>query len=153
MADEFDFTEKSVSFHFKPNSIPTFDFDNNPLTSWSSLTACANQYLVNGGSQICISNVNGVDLIWMRRVGIIQTPDPTKANAMIEKDRWYHVTAIYSPDTIKLHLDGELSGQYEYAIQIIPLTGAHHMVVGSGRNENIRYLTAVWMNFISTTGS
>lgn len=140
LADEFDFAEKSVSFHFKANSIPSFDFENNSLTSWSSLTACANSQLQYGGSQICLSNVAGVDKIWMRRVGMTPTPDPSIVSAPIDKSKWYHVCALYTQDSIKLYIDGQLVGAYQYEILIIPNAGATHMVLGAGRLENMRFL-------------
>lgn len=139
LGSDFDFPEKSISFWFKANSAPVFDYENNPLTSWTSLFVVNHPGLNYGAQHICISNVEGSNRLWAFKLDRSNIPDPTLLYASIETSQWYHVSVLISPNSISLYLDGEIVERFESSLNETSDAGDPYMIVGRGRINGIRF--------------
>lgn len=139
LGSDFDFQEKTISFRFNANSVPVFDYENNPIGSLSSLFVVNHPGLNHGAQRISVSNVDGTPRIWVWKVNRSFTPDPTFLFAPIETAQWYHVSVLISQDSLSLYLDGDLIEKVESSTNETSDVGDPEAIVGRGRTNGIRY--------------
>jgi hypothetical protein len=138
LGDDFDLPEWSISFRFKANSIPTYSIDD-PFNSWTSLLVSNHPGMQFGGFHIVVSNFNGIDKILTWKVGMVETFDPELVSAPIEKSKWYDISLLCSSVSIKLFIDGDLLASYATDATISSQFGDPNLVVGCGRNRDLRF--------------
>lgn len=139
MTDDFDFQKKSVSLFFKPKSVPVFDYENNPYSSWSSLVICDHPSLLYSDIKILVSKIDGIDKVWIWKNGMAAELDPNILSAPISSENWNHIAVTYSSDSIKLFIDGQLIHGIVATDNIQSSSGVPYMVLGSGRGEKYRF--------------
>ena len=77
----------------------------NPSTSWGALLTSDNPELIYGSIRIAVSNIDGIDKIWVYKGGMDTSINPNILSTEIVKSVWYNVTITISKSKIKFYLN------------------------------------------------
>lgn len=139
LGDDFDLPEKSISFRFRANSIPTYEDDPLNLNSWSTILVANHPGMQYGGFHVFVSNIKGVDKLCIWKVGMVEVFDPEALAVPIERSTWYDVSLLISNNSVKLYVDGLFAAEYQTFIRSSSQFGEPKLIVGSGRNLDLRF--------------
>ncbi|MDB4334819.1 cadherin domain-containing protein [bacterium] len=134
----FDYQERTISFWFNANSFPIFNYDVNPNYSWGALISSDNPQLVFGSIKAAVSNVNGVNKIWVYKGGMDTKINPNILSMEVDKFTWYHLAITISQERIKVYIDGNLFGSHVTTTNH-SVDGANNMIIGAGRHGDNRF--------------
>jgi hypothetical protein len=134
-----DFHERSISFSFKAEEFPTYDYVNNSLGSWRSLIAYDFPGMSSAGFRVGVTNYESENKIFAQTTGMDLTAFPENYSGNLSVSTWHHCTLTMTADSIRLYLDGSMIGAMEIGNIATSTTGDPNIHIGTARYPALRF--------------